>query len=69
MSLSLMTDSDPLVASQALEDLQDMVFDQTLRKLSKFQLKYFFYFLDDLSNNLVMVLGNRKDHFIRFQED
>ena len=58
--ISLMTDSDPLVASQALEDLQDMVFDQTLRKLSKFQLKYFFYFLDDPSNNLVMVLGNRK---------
>ena len=58
--ISLMTDSDPLVASQALEDLQDMVFDQTLRKLSKFQLKYFFYFLNDLSNNLVMVLGNRK---------
>jgi len=58
--ISLMTDSDPLVASQALEDLQDMVFDQTLRKLSKFQLKYFFYFLDDLSDNLVMVLGNRK---------
>jgi len=58
--ISLMTDADPLVASQALEDLQDMVFDQTLRKLSKFQLKYFFYFLDDPSNNLVMVLGNRK---------
>ena len=56
---SLLTDPDPSTASQALDDLQDMVFDQTLRKLSKFQLKYFIYYLDDLSNNLVMVLGNR----------
>ena len=57
---SLLTDPDPSTASQALEDLQDMVFDQTLRKLSKCQLKYFFYYLDDVSNSLVMVLGNRK---------
>ena len=57
---SLLTDPEPSTASQALEDLQDMVFDQSLRKLSKCQLKYFFYYLDDVSNNLVMVLGNRK---------
>jgi len=57
---SLLTDPDPSTASQALEDLQDMVFDQSLRKLSRCQLKYFFYYLDDVSNNLVMVLGNRK---------
>ena len=63
---SLMTDPDPATASQALEDLQDMVFDHTLRKLSKCQLKYFFYYLDDLANNLSHGLGQQQDHFLRF---
>ena len=57
---TLLTDVDPSVAAQALEEMQDMVFDQSLRQLSKGALKYCFVCLDDLLNGLVMVLGNRK---------
>ena len=32
---SILNDSDPDTAAQVLEDLQDMVFDQPLRKLAK----------------------------------
>ena len=51
---------DPSVSSQALDKLQNMVFDQSLRQLSKRSLKYCFVYLDDLLDGLVMVLGNRK---------
>ena len=54
-----MKDVDPSVASQALEDMQDMSFDQTLRKLAKCQLKSFFFFLDGSEDAVVMILGNR----------
>ena len=57
---TLLTDADPAVAAQALENMQDMVFDQSLRQLSKGYLKYCFIYLDDLLNGMVMVLGNRK---------
>ena len=57
---TLLTDVDPSVAAQALEELQDMVFDQSLRQLSKGALKYCFVYLDNLLDGLVMVLGNRK---------
>ena len=58
--VNLLQDSDSGVAAQALEDLQDMVFDQTLRQMSKGNLKYCFIYLDDMLNDLVMVVGNRK---------
>ena len=57
---TLLTDVDPSVSAQALEELQNMVFDQSLRQLSKGALKYCFVYLDDLLEGLVMVLGNRK---------
>ena len=57
---TLLTDVDPSVAAQALEELQDMVFDQSLRQLSKGALKYCFVYVDNLLDGLVMVLGNRK---------
>ena len=38
-----LTGVDPAVAAQSLEDMQDMVFDQSLRQLSKGALKYLLY--------------------------
>ena len=58
--VTLLNDPDPATAAQALEDVQDMIFDQTLRKLSKNHLKFFYFYLDDLMECLIMVLGNRK---------
>ena len=37
-----------------------MVFDQTLRQISKGHIQYCFLYLDDLLTDLVMVVGNRK---------
>ena len=61
--VTLLEDSDSGVAAQALEDLQDMVFDQTLRQMSKGHVKYCFIYLHDLLNAQVMVIGNRKTLF------
>ena len=58
--VTLLNDVDPSVSAQALEDVQDMVFDQTLRKLSKGHLKFFYFYLDDLMECLVMIIGNRQ---------
>ena len=58
--VTLLEDVDPAVSAQALEDVQDMIFDQTLRKLSKGHLKFFYFYLDDLMECLVMIVGNRK---------
>ena len=58
--VTLLKDVDPSVSAQALEDVQDMVFDQTLRKLSKGHLKFFYFYLDDLMECLVMIIGNRQ---------
>jgi len=58
--VSLLEDSDSGVAAQALENLQDMVFDQTMRQMSKGHVKYCFIYLDDLLNDQVMIIGNRK---------
>ena len=51
---TLLTDVHPAVAAQSLEDMQDMVFDQTLRQLAKGALKYCFIYLDDLLNGPVI---------------
>ena len=40
--VTLLKDSDSSVAAQILEDLHDMVFEQTLRQISKGHLKYCF---------------------------
>ena len=40
--------------------MQDMIFDQTLRKLATCQLKSFFFFLDGSEDAVAMILGNRK---------
>ena len=40
--------------------MQDMVFEQSLRQLSKGALNYCFVYLDDLLNGLVMVWGIEK---------
>jgi len=58
--VTLLNDVEPCVSAQALEDIQDMVFDQTLRKLSKGVLKFFYFYLDDLMECLVMIVGNRQ---------
>ena len=58
--VNLLQDSDSGVAAQALEELQDMVFDQTLRQMSKGNIKYCFIYVDDMLNDCVMVVGNRK---------
>jgi len=58
--VSLLKDPEPSVSAQALESIQDMIFDQTLRQLSKGHIKYFYFYLDDLMECLIMVLGNRK---------
>ena len=58
--VSLWKDPDPSAAAQALEDIQDMVFDQALRKLVKCQLKSVVFFLDGAIDAIIMVLGNRQ---------
>ena len=58
--VSQLKDPEPSVSAQALEDLQGMVFDQTLRQLSKCNVKYFFVYQDELMDCSFMVLGNRK---------
>ena len=58
--VTLLNDVEASVSAQALEDIQDMVFDQTLRKLSKGVLKFFYFYLDDLMECLVMIVGNRQ---------
>jgi len=57
---SLLQDSDPAVSAQALEDIQDMVMDQTFRQISRGNIKYFFLYQDDLMDCMVMILGNRQ---------
>ena len=60
MSLCLLKDPEPGVLAQALDDIQDMVMDQTLRQISKGVVKYAFVCQDELMDCNVMVLGNRK---------
>ena len=57
---SLLKDPEASVSAQALDDLQDMVMDQTLRQISKGNIKYFFLYHDDLMDCMVMILGNRQ---------
>ena len=57
---SLLQDPEPAVSAQALEDIQDMVMDQSLRQISKGNIKYFFLYHDDLMDCMVMILGNRQ---------
>ena len=58
--VTLIKDPEPAVSAQALEDIQDMVMDQTLRQISKGNVKYVFVYQDELMDCSVMVLGNRK---------
>ena len=58
--VTLLKDPEPAVSAQALDDIQDMVMDQTLRQISKGVIKYVFVYQDELMDCSVMVLGNRK---------
>ena len=57
---SLIKDPEPSVSAQALDDIQDMVLDKTFRQISKGNIKYFFFYQDELMDCTVMILGNRQ---------
>ena len=57
---TLLKDFEAAVSAQALEDVQDMVFDQTLKQIAKGHIKYLFLYQDELMDCSVIVLGNSR---------
>ena len=57
---SLLQVPEPGVSAQALEDVQDMISNQTLRQISKGHINCFYFYHDNLMDCTIMILGNRQ---------